>query len=146
MFVQPLLLWKSNKYYICWVCVCSLSYPACNVQAPYCHLWAVQLYHILPHYLTNGTIFKNKLLHIQYASVCSKTFVLDISHSKKNWARYDQKCTQVFMWRTCYSSQTSMKLSWQTFEKHSNIKLHENPSSRRQVVPCRRTDRQTWRR
>jgi len=62
--MQPLLQWKSNKYYICWVCVCSLmgSYPACNVQAPYCHLWAVQLYNILPHYLTNSTIFKNKLL------------------------------------------------------------------------------------
>jgi hypothetical protein len=33
--VQPLLQWKSNKYYIFWVCVCSLSYPACNAHAPY---------------------------------------------------------------------------------------------------------------
>ena len=25
--MEPLLQWKSNKYYIFWVCVCSLSYP-----------------------------------------------------------------------------------------------------------------------
>ena len=26
---------KSSKYYIFWVCVCSLSYPACEVTVPY---------------------------------------------------------------------------------------------------------------
>jgi hypothetical protein len=26
---------KSNKYYIVWVCVCSLSYPTCKAHAPY---------------------------------------------------------------------------------------------------------------
>jgi hypothetical protein len=26
--------WKSNKYYIIYVCVCSLSYPACKAHAP----------------------------------------------------------------------------------------------------------------
>ena len=39
MFLWPLLLWKRYKYYILWVCVCSLKYPAWNTQAPYCHLW-----------------------------------------------------------------------------------------------------------
>jgi hypothetical protein len=33
--------------------------------------------------------------------------------------------------------------SRQTFEKSSNIKFHENPSSGSRVVPCGRTDRQT---
>jgi len=28
--------------YIFWICVCRLRYPACNVHAPYCHLWPVQ--------------------------------------------------------------------------------------------------------
>jgi len=37
---------KSNRYYIFWVCVCNLSYPACNAHAPYCHLWAARLYKI----------------------------------------------------------------------------------------------------
>jgi len=56
MFEHPLLQWKSNKNYIFWGCVCSLTYPVCNSHAPYCHLWPAQLYIIFPHYLTNGTI------------------------------------------------------------------------------------------
>ena len=38
-FVLPLLQWRSNRYYIFWVCVCSLRYTARNAHAPYCHLW-----------------------------------------------------------------------------------------------------------
>jgi hypothetical protein len=56
-YLQPLLLWKSNIYYILWVCVCSLRYPACKANAPYCHLWPVRLYNIFSHQLINGTIF-----------------------------------------------------------------------------------------
>jgi len=33
-----LLEWERNNYYRFWVCVCSLTYPACNAHAPYCHL------------------------------------------------------------------------------------------------------------
>jgi len=35
---------KSNKCYMVWVCVCSLSYTACNAHEPYCHLWPAPLY------------------------------------------------------------------------------------------------------
>jgi len=52
-----------KQYYIFWVCVCSLSYPACNVNVPFCQLWPVWLY-VFPHYLINGTI-KKKLLAIK---------------------------------------------------------------------------------
>jgi hypothetical protein len=31
-------------------------------SAPYYNLWPVQLYHIFPHYLINGTILKKKIL------------------------------------------------------------------------------------
>jgi len=55
-FVQPLLQWNINKYYILWVCVCSPRYPACNAHAPYCHLWSAPLYTIFPHYLIKVTI------------------------------------------------------------------------------------------
>jgi hypothetical protein len=47
--MHPLLQWKSTKYYILGVCVCSLSYPSCNVHAPYCHLWPAWLYIIFPY-------------------------------------------------------------------------------------------------
>jgi len=40
-----------------------------------------------------------------------------------------------------------MKLGFyrQIFEKYSNIKFHKNRHSGGRVVPCGRTDRQTWR-
>jgi len=44
---------KNNKYYIFWMCVCSLRYPACNACTPYCHLWPVWLYSIFSHYPIN---------------------------------------------------------------------------------------------
>jgi len=44
-----------------------------------------------------------------------------------------------------YSCQILLKLEFflQIFEKYSNIKFHENPSSGSRVVPCGRTDGQT---
>jgi hypothetical protein len=80
-FVQPILQWKSNKYYIFWVCVFRLRYPTCNAHASYCHLWPVRLHHIFPHYLVNGRIFVKKLLSTKL--IFSTTFIWNISHSKK---------------------------------------------------------------
>ena len=62
-FVKPLLQWKSNEYYILWVCVCSLRYPACKAHAP-CHLWPAPLYNSLPRHFINGTIFDKKVILI----------------------------------------------------------------------------------
>jgi hypothetical protein len=78
--MQPLLQSNSNKYYIFWVCVCCLSYPACNAHPPYCHLWPVRLC------LGKGVI-ECKMC----ASIFSTTFIWNISHSKENWIRYDKK-------------------------------------------------------
>ena len=57
-FVQPLLQWKSIKYYIFLVCICNLKYPARNAHAPCRHLWPVRLYNIFPHYHIYGTILE----------------------------------------------------------------------------------------
>ena len=63
-FVLSLLVWKSNKYYIFWECVCTLRYPACNAHVPYCLLlptWINLILHLVfPHYAINGTIFGKK--------------------------------------------------------------------------------------
>ena len=46
------------------VCICSLTYPACNAHAPYCHLWSAPLYNIFPHYVKKRKDFrKRKLLN-----------------------------------------------------------------------------------
>jgi hypothetical protein len=51
---------KQYVFHILCVCVCSLSCPACDVHAPFCHLRPAPLYIIFPHYLINVTIFENK--------------------------------------------------------------------------------------
>jgi hypothetical protein len=69
--------------------VCRLRYPGCNVHTPYYHPWPLRLYNIFPHYLTNDTIFQKKsFLNIKCVLIFSKTFVRNISHSKKKWARW----------------------------------------------------------
>ena len=96
-FVQPVLQWKSSICCIHWICVCSLRYLVCNAHAPYFHLWTVWLYNIFPHYLINGKILDNK----NWTKICvlifSTTFVWNFSHSRKNWARNDQKRISLFM-------------------------------------------------
>jgi hypothetical protein len=36
-----------------------------------------------------------------------------------------------------------LEFSWQSFEKYTNLKLHENPSSGSRVLTCGQTDGQT---
>ena len=54
-------------------------------------------------------------------------------------------CILTSMLHTCYSCQILMNLglSQQVFEKYSNIRFNESPSSDYQDVPCRPTDVQT---
>jgi hypothetical protein len=141
--VQQLLQWKSNKCYIFRVCVCGLSYPACNAHAPYCHLWPVRLHNIFLLYLKNGTIFEKKKEHKMCVLIFSIALVWKISHSKKTWERYDQKSILVFMWSAHYSCQFLMQLkfSWQIFENCSNVTFHENLSMGSWVVWWGQTDR-----
>jgi hypothetical protein len=74
--------------------------------------------------------------------ISSTTF---ISHSKKNWARYDRICILVFMSSNLYSCPILMKLefSGQILEKWLHIKFHYYPSSESWVVPCGKTDGRT---
>jgi len=71
--VQPLLRWKSRKYYTTYVCVCvcfrNLRYPAYNGHAPYWHLWPASLYNILPYFLINGMIFEKKKKIIELSPI-----------------------------------------------------------------------------
>ena len=143
---------KSNKYYVLWVCVCSLSCPACYAHALYCHLWSALLFSIFPHYLINGTIFEKYLLNTEHKMcvlISSAVLAWNISHSTKNWSE---------MWPNIYISlhvkipvilvRFYWKLNFFALffrKKYTNIKFHENPSSGNRVVPCGQMDRQTWR-
>jgi len=47
--------------------------------------------------------------------------------------------------RHSYRVLMKLEFSRQIFEKCSNIKFHENPSSGSRAVPCGCADRRTWR-
>jgi hypothetical protein len=79
--------------HICRMRVCSLMYPACNVQAPYCYLRHVWLYSISPHYLSHGTNFEKRKKIIQH-KMCVLFFSTNLSdffYCKNNGERHDQK-------------------------------------------------------
>jgi hypothetical protein len=79
------------------VCLCSVSYPACNSHAPDNVVnfgLSGNTIFFSPHYLINGTIFGKNFQHTMCASIFSKTFVRNIFHSKKNLWRHYQKCSR----------------------------------------------------
>jgi len=70
-------MWKSKKYYIFQVCVCSLSYPTCNMHVPFlhCHLGPVRLYHNFLHCLVWHKFKKKVIEHKMCVLIISATFV-----------------------------------------------------------------------
>jgi hypothetical protein len=65
---------------------------------------------------------KNITEHTMCVLIFSTTFIWNISHSKKNWVRYDHKSILVVMWSTRYSCQISMKLVFSNrFLKNTQI-------------------------
>ena len=140
--------WKSDKYYIFWVCVISCRYPACNVHASYniaiCGLPRSTIF--FPHYLINCTIFGKKLLNIKCVfwfslQLLCETFLII--------RRTDRDMIKNVYRSSCKVSVILVRFWWKAnilprfFEKFINIIFNENPSSGSRVVPCRRTDRQT---
>jgi hypothetical protein len=104
----------------------------------------------------NDEIFETKISELKMCDLIFSTNVVwNTSHSKKNWARYNNKIYIGLHVKYLCSCQTSIKLefSWQIFRKCSNIKRHENPTTGSRVVLYgrsdtwieRRTDRQTER-
>jgi hypothetical protein len=96
--------------------------------------------------ISKGKIFwkkKNVTEHKMCVLFSSTNFMWNISHSKTNTARYNHKLILVFRQSTRYSFRILIKLEFSTqiFEKYSNIKLRENPSSGRWVGPCGQADR-----
>jgi hypothetical protein len=100
-FVQPFLQWKARR----------MTYSECvflaliiqdtmrmrRIILPSVACPALQYF--FPHYLVNGTIFEKekKCYWIwNYVSIFSTTSIWNIWHSKKYWARYDEKCILVF--------------------------------------------------
>jgi len=81
---------EKNEYYTFWACVCSLSYPTCNVHSPYYNSqqWPVWLCHVFPSYLISGTVLRFSL------QIFSEIFLIlgrTELHMIKNVHRYWRK-------------------------------------------------------
>ena len=121
-----------KQHYIFSVCVCSIRYPACHVHAPYCHPWPVRLYNIFPHYLMKGTIFGKAVIEHK---MCVCWFSLqNLSETVLILRRNERDVMKNVYWSSCkylYSCHIFMGLEFsrQLFEKYSDVKFHEYPSS-----------------
>ena len=99
-------------------CACAILL---SVSAPLCS--------IFPYYLINGTIFGKKVRERKMCFYFFAILVCNIARSKNISSRCHHKCTQTGVHVKCrYSCQIVMELEFSAhiFEKHSNIKFHEN--------------------
>ena len=103
------------------------------------------------HIILQTARFSKKIAteHKKSVLIFSTTFVWNISHSEKNWARCDRKCVAVFTSSTGCSCHifTTLKFSEQSFvgeKKKTKLKYQISPKSV-QCEPfcCTRTDGQT---
>ena len=130
-----------GKYYIFWVCVCSLG---CPPRMRHIVVWSVWFCHIFFTLFHKRHDFREKVTeHKICVLIFSTTFVRKISHSKRNSGLYimnvlghDVKFPS-FLLDFCWNLNFLVRFS----KKFSNIKLHDNPNSESRVAPFRRTDR-----
>jgi len=129
-------------------CICYSAFRAGLFHAEfYSHVRPAWFYHIFAHYLRSGTIFEKKRKYCTEHKIVffifTATFICNISHPKKNRARYYHECTvhsslcKVLLVLSVFAK---FELPRLIFKKSSNIRFHENPSSGNRVVPCGQTD------
>ena len=143
--MQPSLQWKSNKYYILWVCVCCLRYAEFSAHAPYCRLWPAPLYNNFPHCLVNCTIFERNLLNVKCVfrfslQLLSAPFFILEEMSEISSKVYIILHIKYPLFFSVFNETWGFSTD---FRRNSNIKFHKNPSSGSRVVPWGLTDRQT---
>ena len=88
-------------------------------------------------FLIKGTIFVGGVVeHKICVLIFSTTFVWNVSHSKKNWVRYDQNMYIVLHVKyTSFSSDFNETWIFSTnFRKNLNIRFYENLPSRSRLV------------
>ena len=119
--MQPFLQWKSNEYYILWVCVCSLRYLACNMHVLYCHLWPVRLYNIFPQYVKKARFSRKKTIEHKICILIFPTSLSETFFILRRIERDNAHCTEGFMLSARYSCQilTNLEFSRQIFSKNS---------------------------
>ena len=126
--MQPMLLLKSNVYYIIRMCVCSVRYPAWNGQALFFHLQhsllctLYKIYHIIDMIFKKCLRAENMGFDFLY-TVCEKPFfILDRNERDIIENAYWSSCKQQLF----FYDLSKIEFSRHIFDKNLNIKLHEN--------------------
>jgi hypothetical protein len=147
VFVQPVLQCESNNYYIFWGCDCSHRYPACNVRHITQSICGLSSSTTFSHIISQMARFKqtNKQKNKMYVLIFSTKFVWNISCSKKNRVRYDQKLyIGLHVKYTLFLSDFNETWIFLTdFRKILQYKISRNLSSGSQVIPYGWTAGQT---
>jgi hypothetical protein len=123
---------------------CSITYPVCHAQAPYCHLRPLRLHKIFRHYLITDTIFGKKLLNLKCVfwfsvQLLFETFLIprtihrDIVMNVKTF--FHVKYSLFFS-----DFNETWIFSTDVRTESSNIKFYQNPSSGSRVISCAQTD------
>ena len=139
--MQPLLQWKGIEYFAVCVCICSLRYPACNVHAPYYHLWPALFWNVFSHFLLNGTFFFLlgwwRLLNMKFVfwislQLCLKYFSFWEELSER-WSKMyiglDIKYpllssfNESWILLTCFQKILKYKISWKSFQWEPNCTI-----------------------
>jgi len=129
-------------WHIVCVCVCVLRYTACNAHPLYCHLWPCPA---LPHFSTLShkrhdfriTAIEHTMCVLISCTTTAKHFSFEEEMSEI-WSKMSISLHVKLPLFDSYFNETCSFLIG--FDKYSNIKFHENPSSGSRVFPCRRTD------
>jgi hypothetical protein len=79
---ESFLPWKSNRYYILYVCARACMQPCWSSMQRvgailWRRLWPLWLHHIFRHYLINGTIFEKKFLGLKCVFYFPYSFYLN---------------------------------------------------------------------
>jgi hypothetical protein len=144
--MPPLLQWKTSKYFILWVYVCRLRYPACNAHAPYCYLWPARLYNIFPHYLKKGTIFGQKKLHLTWP--CVSVLSANLFEKFLTVRTNGRDIPKNVYWSSCevfiiiFRFELNLNFLYRFPKKYSNIKF-QGKSIQWEPSCSMRTDRET---
>ena len=92
--MHQLSQWERENCCVLRECVCSLSYPACNAHASYCHLWPASL-QFISHYPINGTIFGKHFIEYK---MCVLIFSTNLSEIFLILRRTEQNIVKNVYW------------------------------------------------
>jgi len=133
--VQPLLRWKSTKYYIFWDCVCSLRYSACKAHTPYyiviCGLsGSTILFHIITYWHQLQKKLLNKCLFWLICNFCLKHFSFQEGLSKIWLKMYIGLHVKYLLFLSCFPEtwvfSTDYQISWKSIQGELSSSMWTN--------------------